>query len=448
MAKKSKKIAIFLSFVFFIFYSITSYIYQNSNPARGDEVHYLITASSIANDFDLDLNNNYEDKDYKTYFQGNLDRHTIITQNGKERLYHGMGSFQFLIAPFYKIGGRLLVMIFLSFVSSILINQIFKVSTKITKNLNLSLITTIFIGLNLPISQYSFLVFMEILAALTILLIFYRLYQNRFSAVTFLLLGFLPWIHLRFLPLSIVLLVFSILKLFNQNKSFRKIIPQISISILIISLYFLFSYVIYGFWDPSKSTRMALSNLNFKGNIFENFINILFDRQYGLFIFSPIYFFTIPGILLTYKKSKDIFFLILIIFFAYLFPVLNFYDWNGGYSPPARYLTPILGVATPLIVIYLSSLKKLWRIFFLNIFGIWGVSAFILNLTTNDGGFVFIDGISKFLIKLNYITGYNIQGLFPAFYPEKTLKGSHLVFIVIALIFLLFLRSKALKKEE
>ncbi len=92
MLKKIKNVKeidlrIYLIAVFFIpliLFIIFTPEYRYRQIATGDEPHYLLTTHSILKDKDIDLKNNYDNKDYLRFYPTDLpDRH-IIKKDGKE----------------------------------------------------------------------------------------------------------------------------------------------------------------------------------------------------------------------------------------------------------------------------------------------------------------------------------------------------------------------------
>ena len=203
---KSKLIFI----LFFVIYSLLGIYYIDRSPTQGDETHHLLTIVSIAKDQDIDLTDNYQNIDQYGFFKGKVDHHTIIREN-KEYLFHGLGLFQVILVPFYQIAGRLGVTIFLSTISALLIFNIYRYSTYVTKNEKLSFGVTFAIGLCLPLSNYSFLIFVETTAALCILFFIRIIHSQKPNYLLLaILIGITPWLHLRFLLVTFVFIMIII----------------------------------------------------------------------------------------------------------------------------------------------------------------------------------------------------------------------------------------------
>ncbi len=83
----------------------------------GDEPHYLLTAASIVADGDVDLANQYAQRDYTEFYPYVLDVHGQRTL-GRVNEPHGIG-FPLLIAPAYAVGGATGVELFMAAIAAL-----------------------------------------------------------------------------------------------------------------------------------------------------------------------------------------------------------------------------------------------------------------------------------------------------------------------------------------
>jgi hypothetical protein len=71
----------------------------------GDSPHYLTIARSLAEDGDLDLANDYDNRTYADFYPGSLEpRHTNTGSWGEQYPFHGIGV-SVLVAPAFALGG-------------------------------------------------------------------------------------------------------------------------------------------------------------------------------------------------------------------------------------------------------------------------------------------------------------------------------------------------------
>jgi len=77
-------------------------------PITGDEPHYLLITKSLVSDGDVNLWNNYQNKDYLKFYPGRLDSHTKTGKKGSRFQYsRHMPGFSALLLPAYVVGTRI-----------------------------------------------------------------------------------------------------------------------------------------------------------------------------------------------------------------------------------------------------------------------------------------------------------------------------------------------------
>lgn len=84
--------------------------------------------------------------------------------------------------------------------------------------------------------------------------------------------------------------------------------------------------------------------MKFRSEIFpvKSFFGLLFSPSRGLFTYSPILLFSIPGMILALRKKDALYVHIFIIVVAYLLVYTRWYNWWGGWSYGPRLLTDVL----------------------------------------------------------------------------------------------------------
>jgi hypothetical protein len=77
-------------------------------PLTGDEPHYLIITQSLVVDADINVRNNYENRDYTLFYPGSLDSHRRPGKKGDEYQYsRHTPALPILLAPFYWAAEKL-----------------------------------------------------------------------------------------------------------------------------------------------------------------------------------------------------------------------------------------------------------------------------------------------------------------------------------------------------
>jgi len=170
-------------------------------------------------------------------------------------------------------------------------------------------------------------------------------------------LGFLPWLHTKFV---VLLAVLALLLLWRLRKQFREA-AAFAAAIGLLSLAWLaYFYVIYGSIDPQVAYgAYAAQNVRFE-NLPRSLLGLLIDQKFGLLIYSPAYAIAAVG---TWRLVRDpdrrVFALALIAAAVpYLIGSGRLHMWWGGNSAPARFIVPMLPLLAPSIAAALMSMRS------------------------------------------------------------------------------------------
>jgi hypothetical protein len=431
-----RRIIVCLIFVIYLLFAI---FYSKNTYANGDEVHYLLAAHSIVYDWDIWLENNYAQGTALTFNPRAIDKIAVKGLYGHLYPVHGIG-YSLLLAPFYAVGKRLGTIIFGALLSGVLFYISYLYSKKITKKTNLSLILASAIFLNVPLFNLSALNFTETIGALVSIFVLYHLIDDKsWHFPVALTLSILPWIHIRYFSLALILYLLSVLKIPKNRKYLRLFFP------LSIICYLIFIKITLGSFSP-LTPYYLFGIASHSSNFFLNLLSIFFDRQFGLLVYCPLFLFSVPGAYIWFRKNKISFLLASSVTVAYLFPVILI-DPQGGYTTPARLLVPILPLLLPSLVFFLDEMKNMIYKILALAFYLWGtLNMIIALLLPPNHGFVYRDGIAPSLQYLSTHIGINIQSLFPAFYPHLEFTPLHYVWIISIFIFWGFLLSHCSSK--
>lgn len=449
MKNKVFKTSLILFFVFCVIYTAVAFllIRQPQGPkggTRGDEPHYLIMSYSLWRDGDLELTNNYQNKDWLEFHkEAVLDPH--VGQGRQEQTYpiHGLGLSLFIL-PFYFLAGVLGVRIFLGFCAALLVANIFLFCHKVTKNRNISLLVASVLGISVPLVTNSVLIFPEILAGLVIVWLVRRLYhysKSKPSIPSCLTMGFclglLPWLHVKYLIIVLVLALFILYYFYKQ-----RVKKEINIYFIAPLLFLGFSlmYYLYHFYGsvlPNAAYQSIGHPTLFSGNLGIGILGSLFDQERGLFINAPIYILAIWGAIFLWRRAKHLTILLGFTILPYFILVCSFRDWMGGWSPAARYLVPLVGIMSPFVVECFIRLKRLILFRFLAcLFVLWTLLLVLLIPYTLHFGYGDWLGENEVLQVIRQNTSINLACLIPSFI-FISLKSYLLAVLFILIIILL-----------
>lgn len=384
--------------------------------STGDEPHYLMIASSLAKDLDLNLRNNYDNMDYLEFYPRELAPHARVYTEDKIYSAHGLG-LPILILPGYILGNRYGASYTMGILFALLSVVLFALCYRITNSKIISIGLTFLISFTVPLVFYSYQIFTELPAALIVSYLFLFTItakerpatMGKFIFIGF-LLAYLPWLHIRYLIFAGLIFVYLCYKM-GLRKTFPVFI-MIALSIILFLFYMKSLYGILSLTAQYLGVQIGWSHLP-KG-LMGNF----FDFRFGLFLYSPYYIFLGAGMYFLYKINKNQFLWWSLIVIPFIIGVSSFYHWHGGCCPPLRYITPVV----PLFIMplgYLLISCRNWLFHLLFFMFAWAGLA-MAKLMTECPWLLYNDeySSSKILDHLGGI-GINIKWLFPSLYETS-----------------------------
>jgi len=382
----------------FIIYACVSFRVTSRLKPGGDAPHYLLIAHSILYDHDLKIANNYNQRDYQSFFEGDLDPHFSIAKDGTRYSVHLPGT-PLLFLPGYMLYGYQGAVLCMNFLAALLAVQIYLLAFSIVQSKWISLIIWFVTSFTSPLLLLSFQTYPEIPTALLVITT-YRLSNSlsfrKISQSLLLgsLLAFIPWQHQRVVLLSILLLVYHIgtlwVKMKEQNVvtqnseiSFLKffirrpsvLIPTLCLAISGIIMATTF-YIFYGNPLPNALHSSVGVKDFFSLTILlkEGLLGHMIDQEAGLLIFSPYYVFCFVGFLLLLRRNWFKTLLLIIVILGVYLPCGGFTDqWRASWSSVSRYMVVLI----PLLLIPLcESVKHITRMIYRYVFILFAFISF------------------------------------------------------------------------
>ncbi|MFC1853617.1 hypothetical protein ACFL27_25820 [candidate division CSSED10-310 bacterium] len=414
---------ILLGFLFIISFTLYSLVGRYLPGLNGDEPHYLLIMQSILNDHDLDINNNYINKDYNAYIAGVLDRHVTIGRDETRYSTHPVG-LAFLLAPAYYCGGYGGVVRLLNVLAAILSVQLFLLGMVIIRRLGWSLFLWFLVSFAPPILPYSAKVFPELPAALITVFV-YRVirYQKSLTVKMVFIIGLclsiLPWLQQRFIILSVLLAVYFVLLHWRQwHKCLWFLMPYL-FSAMSLGLFY---FVLYG--DPLPSAPYTSIKMHSVWSldilIRHGLWGLLFDQEFGLLIYAPVFLFIISGF--WFKAQKDrlgSIFVFLLILSVYI-PSAGFtLKWWGSWAPMGRYMVVLIPFLYELVAYVLARSLHSYLKWTLGLI-LWITMQFTIYLVQHyDLWIGAANGRSKLLSSLSVTVDL------PQYFPSLVLADQH-----------------------
>ncbi len=310
----------------------------------GDEPHYLLMAYSLIHDGDLDLANNYANKDYEQFYQrGVLEpqglEHVV---DGKRYSHHPLGPV-LLILPGFLIAGRIGAAVTMALLAALALYLTMRVLEEMGAE-GWALHATGIVGLfSSPLLLFSGLIFPEIPTACLVALSLLLVIKKR-RAWLGLCLGLMIWMHNRNVLIFFPFLLFAAYEIW-KDKKYRlsqagKFGVCFGIPVLFLVLYF---YSLYGVLTPLGAHNEPFTSLFRLSHFWDGFFGLLLDQECGLWFHFPIFGLVVTGGFLLWRSKSSLGLLVAgTLLFYYLF--MSFYE-NLGLTPATRYwvgVTPLL----------------------------------------------------------------------------------------------------------
>jgi hypothetical protein len=342
----------------------------------GDEPHYLVIAHSVAFDADLDVSNNY--RDALLPGGGTLEPGAHARwRDGRLRPVHDIGM-PLILAPALRIAypvaawaGRTLppawleaarlhpalllrhqLSLLMAIVTALVARELFALLRRLGATPRGAMAAALLFAVSPPVLSHSFLLFTEIPAALVVLFVFRRLtaesgHTTPMVAVLGALTGLLVLIHVRNVGLTLGLALTAVLAT-RRGALSRRHLAVFGVSLAAgVLVRVATTYVMWGsaFATPHAAPGSFSGAGVFVREIFVRATGLLFDREYGLLAYAPVYLLAVPGVLLLASHRGHLFKAMCLVLGGYLVPVLlpvtNVHGWTGGWSPAARFLVPV-----------------------------------------------------------------------------------------------------------
>jgi hypothetical protein len=204
-----------------------------------------------------------------------------------------------------------------------------------------------------PLLSHSFLFFTEIPSALLATFAFRRLSLRSINtaavaALVGVMTGALLLVHARNVGL-IAGLVLVAVAMARQRTLERKLLPVFLVAVAAGVLGR--TIVTFELWGsliqtPHAALRTAIPLPEITREVFVRATGLLFDREYGLLAYAPIYCLAAPGMVVLFQNAassipRNTAVVIVCYQLPVLLPVTNVHGWSGGWSPAARFLVPV-----------------------------------------------------------------------------------------------------------
>lgn len=330
----------------------------------GDEPYYLLLAHSLAHDFDADLANNYTAEDWRRFVSRKIEPQPGDPQGPNGEIYsrHNM-LLPLLLVPTYLVAGRWGAMVFITVCAAALAWMILRLARRGGASPSAALLAYAILAFSPPLLVYTYQIWIEIPAALMVIMAFDRIQLMRLGGrrkdvlVLVALLVLMPLMKLR---LGLVALPLAALAVYRLRP------PRSTVLLLLGSLLAAFGGILtYNQLRYGNLLKMhRLGELNLYASSLAEYarggVGMFYDAAFGLFPSAPIWLLLIPGLWLLVRRTPGLqrsvdTLDLAVVTLPYLLTLWPRFEWYGAWSPPFRY--PL--VFLPLLALVLVPLLEL-----------------------------------------------------------------------------------------
>ena len=389
-----------------LLFLITAALYASVAWPTGDEPHYLVISETLLKYHSLDVVKTYQNRDYLSFYNGTLNlSHTVTNDAGIRVPVHGIGG-PILWLPLFAVAGRMGVVLFMVGVSLLVIVDIFKFLQERGISKTSAVAAAGLFAAATPFFAFAHLIFIDLLGAWAVIYVFRKILKegdlrNREIFSASVLLGIQPWVHVKFIVVAALLLLFLLARIVADNRvmpvhaiakavlAHWKQVCWALVPAAVLGLgYEAFTHAIWNSFDPLLVYGQGDRTFPLTASPVRGFAGTFLDQEYGIFITAPILVLAIPGFVLAVLdrvRPLNLYFTVLAVCYLSLFVARS--DWEGGFTPPGRFILVLL----PMFAYYIGYLLDrqnrplAWPAFWA--FGAVGTAYNLISLQSPSHGF-------------------------------------------------------------
>ncbi|MFC2002709.1 hypothetical protein ACFLV4_02005 [Chloroflexota bacterium] len=426
--KKESACPTLLIIIYLVLAFTTFVVWQTSErySVTGDEPHYLVMASGIIRHGTLE-----QTVPYKEEFQnreiykrglaptdtlpGNIDT-TVIGPHGIYNV-HNIGLPLLLALPF-GIGGVIGAKVFMILLNSLIVLVIWKVSGLFSGDWKIRFAAVFAVSIGLPLIPASNQIYPNMLAGLICLNALYwilTLSKHRPVAIEVfyaLTIGFLPWLHIVFVPPALLLSATLVYLLLIGTKHFRRVI--VVVLSLLLSLGILALYNDYAFgnlFGPYENGELQVSE-----TALMVLLGLHFDQNQGFLLQNPVFLIGVLSIGSFLANNRRLGFIVALVYLSLIVPFSLHVNWYGGYSFFGRFAWAAAVFFMIPTVFGLIKLASLSRLAFRLIIGAGILLQVLLYFRYTLPGFVLMNKPPPTWLNDYAVFYYPLQKWLPALY--------------------------------
>ena len=210
-----------------------------------------------------------------------------------------------------------------------------------------------------PFLFYFFQFYPEMLGALALALalraiLFRHWWKTSTAAWMGLLLAFLPWLHQKFLPVWVVLVVMALLKAVDEMVPLRALLWLVVPPAASAYFFALYNFAVTGSARPDALYLAWGPGGVSSARVGQGMLGLLLDARYGILPYAPIYLLAAGGLLLGGRGATRLRWG-LPAMAAYYVTVASADNWSGAVCNLGRYFMPVAPWVVALAAVALAG---------------------------------------------------------------------------------------------
>ncbi len=331
----------------------------------GDEPGYLVLSQTLQKYHSINVMLDYQHRDYWSFYAAPLDAHVVRAPDGSLFPLHSPGGPLLWLVPFI-LWGRAGAMGFMVVVSLLVLANIYKFLRERSIEPGYAFFTTLILAVGSPVYIYASMNFIEPIGALIIIyavrVLFTRQPHRGRLFVAALGLAYAPWVHPRFVAISLVLAALLLVRVWVDRDIARFPALAVILAPLLISTVLLEAQSLSVFHSLNPGAAMSTyGNGPFQISPIAGTAGLLFDRQYGLITNFPIFLLLLPGVLFALRRpGRQVILVTALVIAPYWLLICTFVQWFAGDAPPARFLTVFIPLLSYPVAVLLQQARAWW----------------------------------------------------------------------------------------
>lgn len=347
---------------------IVTAIQLAGDPRRvtGDEPHYLIVASSLLQDGDIELTNDYDEARHQSFYPGSLEpRHTVLTKAGREYSFHGLGT-SLLVVPGFAAAGAIGARAVVLLVTSLAVGGLWAALRRASQSRAGAWAGVAGLVLQIPFAAQASAIYPDGLAASVACVGLWLLIGlERGGGATGLALAgvggalaTLPWLHLRLAVVAALFATALALVLWRRDFGARAFGALFAAPLVSAAIWFGSFVTLFETFDPTEPFRQKAGGS--LAALPAGLLGLLIDQEYGLLPYAPAMVFAIAGVAAAMRRYPVTAWCAATMWVTTL-ALGGSFVWFGGTSSPARFLVPVLPLAAFFVAMWWPNARASLR---------------------------------------------------------------------------------------